>query len=112
MRVLKLCAALAAVTISAGAALAGSQGYPGDMYLPGQAGFAVGGSDQPLLQAYPGPNMCTQGKQPVIAGGQIWCDVPTGGTYYNPANYVAPRAAAVPLPRAYAPVGEKGVAYQ
>ncbi|WP_226627279.1 hypothetical protein [Alloyangia pacifica] len=108
MRVLSVCAAAAALVVSAGAALAGSQGYPGDMYMPGAAGFVTGGSDQPLVQAYPGPNMCSGDLQPVILGGQIWCGKPTGGVYHNPSDRAAGSRLATqgaPLPRAYVPVG-------
>lgn len=112
MRVLDVCAAVAAVAMTTGVALAGSQGYPGDMYMPGSAGFVAGDTGgQPLVQAYPGGNMCTNGRQPVIVGGEISCGVPTGGTYYNPSDRVS-RGTAAPLPRAYAPAGEKGVAYR
>ncbi|WP_353475306.1 hypothetical protein PVT71_17290 [Salipiger sp. H15] len=102
-------AAAAALVISGSAAGAGSEGYPGDMYMPGSAGFVSGASDAPpLIQSYPAPGVCAKGTQPVILGGQIWCGVPTGGSYADPAAHGARGITATqgaPLPRAYAPAG-------
>ncbi|KAA8607174.1 hypothetical protein AL036_11695 [Salipiger aestuarii] len=74
-------------------------------------------SRQPLVQAWPQGNYCPGGKQPVILGGVICCGIPTAGAYYDPAPsrrvYRAkPAVRKSYLPRAYAPVGEKGVVYQ
>ncbi|MCT4372121.1 hypothetical protein CLG85_018105 [Yangia mangrovi] len=110
MRVLSVCAAAAALVALAGAAQAGSLGYPGDMYMPGSAGFVAGASTaQPLVQAYPGPNMCAGKQQPVILGGQIWCGTPTGGVYAEPVRTVrrgTMGTQSAPLPRAYVPAGQ------
>ena len=110
MRVLGVCAAAAALVSLAGVAGAGSQGYPGDMYMPGSAGFVAGaGNAQPLVQAYPGPSMCAGRQQPVILGGQIWCGTPTGGLYAEPAQSArrgTMGTQGAPLPRAYVPVGQ------
>ncbi|NDV52044.1 MULTISPECIES: hypothetical protein [unclassified Salipiger] len=110
MRVLSICAAAAALVALAGAAQAGSQGYPGDMYMPGSAGFVAGaGNAQPLVQAYPGPSMCAGKQQPVILGGQIWCGTPTGGLYAEPAQSARRSTMGTqgaPLPRAYVPAGQ------
>ncbi|MBE9639386.1 hypothetical protein [Salipiger mangrovisoli] len=105
MRVLCFAAACAATMAGSGVAMAASQGYPGDMYMPGSAGFVPGGGDQPLIQSYPASSMCARGLQPVILGGQIWCGTPTGGSYHDPS--AAPRVSrSAPLPRVYAPAGE------
>ncbi|EPX79659.1 hypothetical protein [Salipiger mucosus] len=99
--------ALAALTVSASGALAWNDAYTGDA--------TADPSRQPLVQAYPAANYCPAGKQPVILGGVICCGVPNAGTYYNPVSVrkAAPRPAPATsyMPRPYAPVGEKGVAY-
>ncbi|MCR8550367.1 hypothetical protein M4578_21300 [Salipiger sp. P9] len=109
MRATCFLAAAAALTISASQALAW-----GDMYMGDTTGDPY---QEPLVQAYPAPNYCPAGKQPVIVGGVICCGVPTAGTYYNPVSKPKPAVKKVVktktyLPRAYAPVGEKGVVYK
>lgn len=109
MRFSTILAATAALTMTASQALAWGDMYMGDATAdPGR---------QPLIQAYPAANYCPSGKRPVIVGGVICCGVPTAGTYYNPADYMPVKRVKKTvthsyMPRAYAPVGEKGVVYK
>lgn len=109
MRAATFLAAFAALTVSASGAFAWNDAYTGDA--------TADLSRQPLVQGWPQGNYCPAGKQPVILGGVICCGVPTAGMYYDPqpARRVhSPRPAVREsyMPRAYAPVGEKGVVYQ
>lgn len=109
MRVSTFLAAVAALTISTSQAFAWGDMYTGDA--------TADLSRQPLVQSYPAANYCPPGKQPVIVGGELCCGVPNAGPYYNPVASHAPKKKHTVtktryMPRAYAPVGEKGVVYK
>ena len=103
---LRILAAAAALTVSGSAALAWGDMYMGD------------GTNDPnsnmLIHSYNAPNHCPAGLQPVMVGGVICCGTPNAGAYVDRPGKVrrikahTHRAA----PRAYAPVGEKGVVYR
>nr|WP_240484578.1 hypothetical protein [Pseudoponticoccus marisrubri] len=69
-----------------------------------------------LVHAYPAPNYCPAGLQPVMAGGVICCGVPNAGPYVDRPGKVKkvhhPRPRQHYAPRRHAPVGEKGVVYR
>ena len=102
-------------TIAAAAVLAtaGSAAFAwGDMYMGD-------GTHQPsanlVMQSYNVKNYCPAGLQPVIIGGEICCGTPNAGAYVESPGKVYRKAAPKPVrhaPRAYAPVGEKGVIYR
>lgn len=109
MRAATFLATAVALTLSASGAFAWNDAYTGDA--------TADTSRQPLVQAWPQGNYCPAGKQPVILGGVICCGVPTAGAYYDPSpamrgHKAKPGVRKTYLPRAYAPVGEKGVVYQ
>ena len=91
-------ATAAAVALSGSAALAW-----GDMYM----GDATNNPNSDMLQhAYSAPNYCPAGLQPVLVGGVVCCGNANAGAYVDRPGKVYRR----PAPRAYAPVGVKGVA--
>ena len=107
MRVFTMFAAAAALAMSASQAMAWNDADTDDA--------TADLSRQPLIQAYPAANHCSAGRQPVIAGGVISCDVPTAGPYPPPPD-PAPRAGwgsdQDHLPRADAAEREKGVVWR
>ncbi|WP_146590717.1 hypothetical protein [Puniceibacterium confluentis] len=104
-----IAAAATALMLSSGAALAWGDMYMGD------------GTNNPnsnmLVHTFPSSaNYCPAGLQPVTVGGQICCGVPTAGAYINRAGgkrmQPTPVRKVYHAPRAYAPIGEKGVIYR
>ncbi|MFW2589914.1 hypothetical protein [Sagittula sp. SSi028] len=94
-------------------ALSGSAAFAwGDMYM----GDATNNpNSNALMHAYDAPNYCPAGLQPVMMGGVVCCGTPNAGAYVNRPGKVHKKVvhrAATPAPRAYAPVGEKGVVYR
>ena len=105
MVITRTLAAVAALGLSAGAAMAWGDMYMGDATNDPNSNF--------LMHEYSAPNHCPAGTQPVLAGGVICCGVPNAGPYVDRAGKV--RKVSKPVyraPRAYAPVGEKGVVYR
>ncbi|WGW05444.1 hypothetical protein [Tropicibacter oceani] len=98
--------------LAAGFALMGGAAFAwGDMYMGD-------GTNDPnsnfLMHSYNAPNHCPAGLQPVTMGGVICCGTPNAGPYVDrpgKASY-KPKAKPAYRPRAYAPVGEKGVVYR
>lgn len=83
----------------------------GDMYM----GDGTTRAGQNLVYPYPGvANYCPAGLQPVLANGEICCGKPnTNASYYNAPSHKKKRhIKKTYTPRAYAPVGEKGVYYK
>ena len=105
-----IAAATAALTFSAGAALAWDDAYKGVVKHSPTANV--------LMHAYPtATNNCPAGLQPVLVGGVICCGTPNAAPYVNRAgghkrvvkqkkHYVSHR------PRGVAVEGEKGVVYR
>ncbi|WP_425072963.1 hypothetical protein [Sagittula sp. S175] len=95
------------VDIYTGAAAAG-RAADSDMYIGDQyRGNATNNPNSNMLQhAYNAPNYCPAGLQPVLVGGVVCCGNANAGAYVDRPGKVARR----PAPRAYAPVGVKGVA--
>ena len=107
MRTIRLIAAAAAFAVSGSAAFAW-----GDMYM----GDATNDpNSNALVHSYNAPNYCPAGLQPVMMGGVICCGTPNAGAYIDrpgKAQRVHKPARVRHAPRAYAPVGEKGVVYR
>lgn len=95
-------ATAAALALSGSAAMAWGDMYMGDGTNDPNSNF--------LVHSYNAPNYCPAGLQPVLAGGVVCCGKPNAGPYINRAS--VKRAPARSAPRAYAPVGEKGVVYR
>lgn len=96
------------LTITAALTLSGSAAFAwGDMYMGD-------GTNNPnsntLVHSYNAPNFCPEGLQPVSMGGVICCGTPNTGAYIDHGGTA--KRHRVSTPRAYAPVGEKGVVYR
>ncbi len=104
MRLTTTLAAAAALATMASSALAWDDAYKGDGTNDPNSNF--------LVHSYNAPNHCPSGLQPVMMGGVICCGEPNAGAYIDrPGKAYKPRHARH-APRAYAPVGEKGVVYR
>ncbi|WP_058247854.1 hypothetical protein [Tropicibacter naphthalenivorans] len=103
MRIALRFAAAAALCLTGGAAFAWGDMYMGDATNDPNSNF--------MVHTYNAPNYCPEGLQPVLANGMICCGEPNAGAYINRAGKSTYRPAKA-APRAYAPVGEKGVVYR
>ncbi|MFZ7091951.1 hypothetical protein [Primorskyibacter sp. 2E233] len=90
--------------LTGGAAFAWGDMYMGDATNDPNSNF--------LMHSYNAPNMCPAGLQPVTMGGVVCCGVPNAGPYVNRPGKAAYKPKPAYKPRAYAPVGEKGVVYR
>lgn len=105
MRIFGILGLATGLSLTAGAALAWGDMYMGDGTNDPNSNF--------MVHSYNAPNHCPQGLQPVMAGGVICCGEPNAGPYINHAGKA--RRVHKPVrsaPRAYAPVGQKGVVYR
>jgi hypothetical protein len=93
-----LLAAATAIALSGSAAFAWGDMYMGDPTNDPNSNF--------LQHMVVAPNYCPAGLQPVLVGGVVCCGTPNAGLYVDRPGKVYRK----PAPRAYAPVGVKGVA--
>lgn len=104
MHFARIMATATALVVTGSAAMAW-----GDMYM-GDATHNP--NSNALVHAYHAPNYCPAGLQPVTIGGVVCCGKPNAGAYIDRPGKARRVSAPKPAPRAYAPVGEKGVVYR